>query len=119
MACTNDAPTLDWQPQLEQPIAQLKQRLSTLSQQQPMNVTAANLALLYDAKLYMVFQRKLATATDAERATLIQSQHDWLLVRTANAHAAGQQYEGGSMAPMVSAYAFIADTEARIERIAF
>ncbi|MFX5498404.1 hypothetical protein ABTD99_19905, partial [Acinetobacter baumannii] len=50
----------DWRPDVDQVIDQLEEILVTDLPQQQMNYTMANLAMLYDTKLYLTFIDYLA-----------------------------------------------------------
>jgi uncharacterized protein YecT (DUF1311 family) len=106
-----------WTPSVDQPIRQLEEVLASLEQQQPMNYTSANLAFLYDAKLYLLFQDYLAVLPESERASQIAEQKQWLAKRKELVQDAYAKYEGGTLAPFSASQASINLTKKRIDEI--
>jgi uncharacterized protein YecT (DUF1311 family) len=109
--------SLDWHPQLDQPIRQLEEVLAATQQQQPRNYTSANLAFALDAKLYFLFTRYIATAPEGKRSAELDEQRQWLEQRkraTADAYA---EYQGGTFASFAGNTAFIEVTKRRIAEI--
>ena len=113
------SPTLlqDWSPKLDQPIRQLREVLAATEQQQSMNYTSANLGLVLDAKLYILFYDYLDELDEGARARAIEEQHVWRVDRQRAFQEAYKEYEGGSFASYAGNTRFIEMTEARIEEI--
>ena len=108
---------LNWQPNLDQSIGQLEEVLASLEQQQPRNYTISNLSSLYDAKLYMVFQRHLANLSGKVRAGEVARQRQWLEQRKKVVDAAYAEYEGGTFASFNAGRASIKMTKERIAEL--
>ena len=106
-----------WTPNIDQPIGQLEESLAELEQQQPMNYTISNVALLYDAKLYILFHDFLAFLPESERASQIAEQRQWLAQRKIQVHEAYIEYEGGTLAPYTAGKASVSATKKRIVEI--
>ena len=106
-----------WQPEINQPIQQLEEQLKTLEQQQQMNYTISNLAFLYDAKLYIKFNKLLDKVSDSKRKQLINDQKKWLSTRSKQVKSAYEKYKGGTLASYNSAQVFINLTKKRIQTI--
>jgi uncharacterized protein YecT (DUF1311 family) len=104
-----------WQPDLDGPIAELDSLLQTLNQQQHINRVAGQLATLYDAKLYQLYLRKLATLEGDARRKLQEEQRAWLEERLRISRAAAEQFRSGSIASFISSQAFIDETRSRME----
>jgi uncharacterized protein YecT (DUF1311 family) len=111
---TTSGQPLDWHPNLDQPIRQLREVLSTTVQQQPKNYTAANLAFVLDAKLYLIFQQYLQGLPVHRRASAVEEQRAWLAKRAAATDQAYSEYEGGTLASYSGSQAFIIATQDRI-----
>lgn len=105
---------LDWHPELDQPIEQLEEVLAAQQQQQPMNYTSANLGFVLDAKLYLLFERYLASIRAKERPVALDEQRRWLDERRRATHEAYMEYEGGTLASLVGNRAFIEATRERV-----
>jgi uncharacterized protein YecT (DUF1311 family) len=108
---------LGWQPQLDQPIQQLEETLAATSQQQPMNYAAANLSFVYDAKLYLAFERHLATVPANRRNACMEEQRRWMEARRRRTDEAYSEYKGGTLASLSGSQAFIEMTKRRIKDI--
>ena len=108
---------LDWHPELDQPIRQLEEVLAESEQQQPLNYTSSNLAFVLDAKLYLLFDRYVASAPAAERPGIFDEQRQWLEKRKGAADEAHAEYKGGTFASFAGNRAFIDATKARINEI--
>ncbi|MEO6697823.1 MAG: hypothetical protein ABIR53_00335, partial [Paraperlucidibaca sp.] len=71
----------DWRPDVDQAIDQLEIWLSEEHPQQTLNFSMANLAALYDTKLYLVFIDYLASLEPEQTAAVLQEQQLWLQLR--------------------------------------
>ncbi len=105
---------LDWRLNLAQPIRQFEEVLDRASAQQSMNYTSANLALVYDAKLYLAFHHYLRGLAPERRGEALVEQRIWLARRDEMRSLAYGKYEGGSMASLVGSGAFISATKRRL-----
>ena len=108
---------LNWHPQLDQPIRQLEEVLAATEQQQPRNYTSSNLAFVLDAKLYLLFDRYIASVPVADRPAIFDEQRQWLEKRQQATDEAYAEYEGGTFASFAGNGAFIDGTKARISEI--
>ena len=106
-----------WQPELQQPIDELEAHFKNLTKQQEMNYTTANIAFLYDAKLYIVFVKLLDCAPESERSRLIHEQDVWLKKRELRVKQVYEKYDGGSMGPLDAGQHFISMTKERIKEL--
>ena len=79
-----------------------------------MNYTSANLGFLLDAKLYLLFERSVATMRAAERARAMDEQRLWLAERKRATHVAYAEYDGGTLASLVGNRKYIELTRERI-----
>lgn len=109
-----DAQLPGWDPYLDQPIRQLEELLETLEQQQPMNFTLADICILYDAKLYILFDHCLDTLEPDAREAAEVDQARWLEARSDSVSLAGSEYEGGTLGPFAAGMRFIEVTKRRI-----
>ena len=109
--------SLEWEPNVDQPIRQLEKVLSELEQQQPRNETISSIAFLYDAKLYVLFHDFVAALPEEERVKEIEEQRRWLQERKRRIDAACAEYEGGTLASFTAGQASIDATKARIRAI--
>jgi uncharacterized protein YecT (DUF1311 family) len=123
MGCCSSLPpsatprTLDWHPDLDQPIRQLHEVLDATEQQQPRNYTAANLAFVLDAKLYLLFQQYLQGIPGDRRNPATEEQRTWLSIRAAETDRAYSEYQGGTLASFSGSEAFIKVTQDRITEL--
>ena len=108
---------LDWHPQLDQPIRQLEEVLAATEQQQPRNYTSSNLGFVLDAKLYLLFDRYIASVPVADRPATFDEQRQWLEKRKRATDEAYAEYEGGTFASFAGNRAFIDATKARINEV--
>lgn len=104
----------EWNPYIDQPIRQLEELLETLEQQQPMNYTTSNICILYDAKLYILFDHYLETLDPEAREAALEEQILWMEARADSVSRAGDEYAGGSLRPLVAGMEFIEVTKNRI-----
>ena len=106
---------LDWHPKLDQPIRQLEEVLAATEQQQPRNYASANLGFVLDAKLFLLFERYVASVPAADRPAIVDEQRQWLEKRKRATDEAYAEYEGGTFASFAGNNAFIDATKARID----
>lgn len=106
-----------WHPDLGQPIEQLEEILKKAQHQQIMNYTVANLGLLYDAELYMLFARYVAQLPPSLRAREIAQQRKWLRSRKVLVQKGYKEYEGGTLGPYQAGLVFVDVTRKRIRQI--
>jgi uncharacterized protein YecT (DUF1311 family) len=106
-----------WYPDINQPIGQLEEILETLTQQQPKNYTIANIYFLYDAKLFIVFQKYIHSLPRTTQLQAKKEQLNWLRKREKISNSAYAEYEGGTLASYNSGQASIAFTKERIKQI--
>jgi len=120
-SCASNPPAtaskLDWHPQLDQPIRQLEEILAATEQQQPRNYTSSNLGFVLDAKLYLLFDRYVASVPEADRPEIVNEQRHWLEARNRATDVGYAEYEGGTLASFAGNRAFIDMTKARISDI--
>ena len=110
-------PLAAWQPDLDEPIAEMENLLQTLNQQKHINRVAANLAVLYDAKLYQLYLQQHAGLSGEARQEFEQEQRQWLKKRERTAREASDQFRSGSIASFIGSQAFIDETRLRIETL--
>ena len=108
---------LEWQPELDQPIRQLREVLEATEPQQHRNYTSSNLGFVLDAKLYLLFHRYADGLDPDARMQAIDEQGRWLEKRKAATSAASDRYRGGSLASYSGNTAFIEATQDRIAEI--
>jgi uncharacterized protein YecT (DUF1311 family) len=111
-------PLAAWQPDLDEPIAEMENLLQTLNQQKHINRVAANLAVLYDAKLYQLYLQQHAGLSGEARQEFEQEQRQWLRKRERTAREASDQFRSGSIASFIGSQAFIDETRLRTEALA-
>jgi uncharacterized protein YecT (DUF1311 family) len=108
---------LDWHPKLDQPIQQLEEVLAATEQQQPRNYTSANLGFVLDAKLFLLFERYIASVPASDRPAIVDEQRQWLEKRKRATEEAYAEYEGGTLASFAGSRAFLEMTKARLSEI--
>lgn len=113
----NKEEPLDWEINLDQPIGQLEEVMGEKEQQQHYNYTSANMAFLYDAKLYILFHDRLAAASPDERALLLDTQRSFLSERRAKQRKEYDSYNGGTGGPAAGNLVFIEMTQERIDEL--
>lgn len=107
----------DWRPDIDQTIDQLERWLSQEQTQQELNYSMANLAALYDTKLYLVFIDYLATLEAQQSASILQEQQAWLQLRKERTAAARFAFAEGSLASYNASEAYVYITHERIDTI--
>ena len=119
--CGNDAttqpkdPLAVWKPDLEGPIAEMEALLQTLNQQAQINRVSANLAVLYDARLYQIYLQQIAELSGEPRREFKRDQRQWLRKREQVSRDAADPFRSGSIAAFIGNQAFIDETRMRIE----
>ena len=111
-------PLAAWQPDLDEPIAELENLLQSQNQQKHINRVAANLAVLYDARLYQLYLQQHAGLSGEELQEFEQEQRQWLKKRERTAREASDQFRSGSIASFIGSQAFIDETRLRTEALA-
>lgn len=108
----------DWRPDVDQVIDQLEEILVTDLPQQQMNYTMANLAMLYDTKLYLTFIDYLAALEPDDVGQALAEQQKWLQKRKAVTASAHEEYAGGSLASYNAGEAYLHVTRDRLDELA-
>ena len=103
-----------WSPDLTEPIVLVEELLQNSQAQQDMNYFSTNLATLYDAQLWSVFQARLEKLEGEARSQYLEQQRVWLKMREKATKEAYEDYDGGSGAPLAAADASIEMTKKRI-----
>lgn len=104
----------DWSPDLTGPIQLIEEQLQESEAQQEMNYLATNLAELYDAQLWSIFQGRLDKLPAEARSEAVNEQHRWLAQREHAVTEAYEDFAGGSGAPLAGAMASIEMSQKRI-----
>lgn len=107
----------DWRPDVDQAIDQLEAWLSEEHPQQDLNYSMANLAALYDTKLYLVFIDYLASLETALSQQALQEQQAWLQLRAESTAAARLTNGEGSLASYNASETYISITHGRIDTL--
>ena len=68
-----------------------------------------------DKELNKVYKQLLSNLDETEKALLIKAQKDWIKFRDSHCEFEAQEYDGGSMQPMVHSICLKERTEERIE----
>lgn len=110
-------PLAVWQPDLDEPIAEMENLLQTLNQQKHINRVAANLAVLYDARLYQLYLQQHAGLSGEALQEFEKEQRQWLKKRERTAREASDQFRSGSIASFIGSQAFIDETRQRTETL--
>lgn len=103
----------NWNPVADYPIEQLEELLSTLVAQQDLNVTIANIAILYDLKLYVLADKLEEVLPAGERSVFQDEQRAWVDSRRESLEQNHTQING-TLAPFVTATSFVNLTKDRI-----
>lgn len=104
----------NWNPIADYPIEQLEELLSTLVSQQDLNVTIANIAILYDLKLYVLADKLEEQLPAADRLAFQNEQQSWVDTRRQTLEENNTRVNG-TLAPFVTASSFVDLTKDRIE----
>ena len=108
---------LDWFPNLTNPIDQLQKTLDSKPDAATRDLTASNLAYLYDARLFVLFQDMLDYLPNAARENEIEQQRKWLDQRKQALMQAFASESDAKAGRYKATEAFIASTQARIKEI--
>ncbi|MGK7910951.1 MAG: lysozyme inhibitor LprI family protein [Synechococcus sp.] len=112
--CSEQVATYEnWNPVADYPIEQLEELLSTLVAQQDLNVTIANIAILYDLKLYVLADKLEEALPAEERSTFHDEQRAWVSSRRESLEQ-NHTRVNGTLAPFVTATSFVNLTKDRI-----
>ncbi len=107
----------DWRPDVDQAIDQLETWLSEEHPQQELNYGMANLAALYDTKLYLVFIDYLASLEPSLSQQALQEQQAWLQLRSERTATARLTNSEGSLASYNASETYISITHERIDTL--
>lgn len=107
----------DWRPDVDQAIDQLERWLSEDHPQQELNYSMANLAALYDTKLYLVFIDYLASLAPEQSGKILQEQQLWLQMRKERTAAARLTYAEGTLASYNASETYVYLTHERIDTL--
>lgn len=103
--------------EIDQPIRQLEEVLSTIDAQQDLNFTIANISFLYGVKLHLIFEGYLATLPENDQPAAILEQEKWQIAHDKKVEMAYAEFEGGTYAPYAAGEAAIKGYKARINEI--
>ncbi|MEL7083527.1 MAG: lysozyme inhibitor LprI family protein [Cyanobacteria bacterium J06597_1] len=103
----------NWNPVADYPIEQLEELLSTLVAQQDLNVTIANIAILYDLKLYVQADKLEEILPAGERSAFQDEQRAWVDSRRESLEQ-NHTRVNGTLAPFITATSFVNLTKDRI-----
>ncbi|QEW05172.1 DUF1311 domain-containing protein [Nitrincola iocasae] len=109
--------SLDWAPNYSQPIRYLEAQLREQTDDRAMGQTITNIAYLYDAQLYVLFDEFLDYLPDAARIKEIDEQNRWLDTRQEAVSEAFNRNGGGEVGSYHAADMFIAQTRQRMSLI--
>lgn len=104
----------NWSPDLSEPISLVEELLEKSEAQQDMNYLSTNLATIYDAQLWSIFQAQLEKLEGEARSQCLEQQRVWLEMRERAMKEAYEDYDGGSGAALAAAYVSIEMTKKRI-----
>jgi len=108
---------LDWFPDLNQPLQQLEQDFAASTNAAQRSAAQSNIAYVYDAKLFVLFQDMLDFLHPEAQKRELQEQHRWLNQRKSMTTAAFLKYDDEREARLAAGEAFIEATQARIAEI--
>ena len=88
--------------QVEEQSAQLEEQITTYaSSQLELNLASRDLYYLWDEELNDIWSRLKELLSEEEMSALTTEELEWIAFKEAEAEAAGSEYEGGSMQPMI------------------
>ena len=88
----------------EQQAAELEDKLYNESATQlDMNEASQELYELWDNELNLIWGKLVEASSDEEMLLLVSEEREWIKYKSAESEAAGSEFEGGSMQPMVRA----------------
>ncbi|GAA0783965.1 hypothetical protein GCM10009109_01570 [Marinobacterium sediminicola] len=108
---------LNWEPKLDQPIAQLEAQLALEETQLAKNHTLSSIAYLWDAQLYLLFQDTLGYLPEEAQRHEVELQNRWLDQRAEAMTRAFLNDEDGEVARFAAGQAFIRETQKRIQEL--
>ena len=98
--------------------AELETKLQEASTQLDMNTTSAELLKTWDDALNTVWRMLESELDDAKMEVLRTEERNWIAHKDEQVKAAGQEYEGGSMRPMVESMKAVELTKERVYELA-
>ncbi|MBR9827117.1 MAG: hypothetical protein GYB41_00455 [Oceanospirillales bacterium] len=108
---------LNWEPKLDQPIAQLEAQLQLEESQLAKNHTLSSIAYLHDTRLYLLFQDTLDYLPETAQRHEVALQNRWLDQRADAMTRAFLEDKDGEVARFAAGQAFIDETLKRIEEL--
>lgn len=108
---------LNWEPKLDQPIAQLEAQMALEESQKAKNHTLSSIAYLWDAQLYLLFQDTLDYLPEQAQRHEVELQNRWLDQRAEAMTRAFLNDRDGEVARFAAGQAFIDETQKRIEEL--
>ncbi len=108
---------LNWEPKLDQPIAQLEAQLQLEETQLAKNHTLSSIAYLWDTRLYLLFQDTLDYLPEQAQRHEVELQNRWLDQRAEAMTRAFLNDKDGEVARFAAGQAFIEETRKRIEEL--
>lgn len=108
---------LNWEPKLEQPIAQLEAQMALEETQKAKNHTLSSIAYLWDAQLYLLFQDTLDYLPEQAQRHEVELQNRWLDQRADAMTRAFLNDRDGEVARFAAGQAFIDETRKRIREL--
>ncbi|MBV0933634.1 lysozyme inhibitor LprI family protein [Marinobacterium weihaiense] len=108
---------LNWEPKLDQPIAQLEAQMQLEESQMAKNHTLSSIAYLWDARLYLLFQDTLDYLPEQAQRHEVELQNRWLDQRAEAMTRAFLNDKDGEVARFAAGQAFIDETRKRIEEL--
>ena len=85
---------------VEAKCAEISEDTAEMTQAQ-MSIMAARLFEAWDDELNSLWMRYISLLDDNARAAAVSEENSWIAKKEAEVKSAGEQYEGGSMRPMV------------------
>ncbi|MBA4502650.1 hypothetical protein [Marinobacterium marinum] len=108
---------LNWEPKLDQPIAQLEAQMALEETQKAKNHTLSSIAYLWDTQLYLLFKDTLDYLPEAAQRREVEKQNLWLDQRAEAMTRAFLNDKDGEVARFAAGQAFIDETRKRIEEL--
>lgn len=107
----------DWRPDVDEAIDQLETWLSEEHPQPELNFSMANLAALYDTKLYLVFIDYLASLEPEQTTAVVQEQQLWLQLRKERTAAVRLTNDDRSLSSYNASETYVYITHERIDSL--
>jgi uncharacterized protein YecT (DUF1311 family) len=89
----------------------------TAQTQMEMNQTAREDFVAAEAKLNKVYQKVLKTLEGKEKELFIKAQKNWLLYRDSHCEFESEQYDGGSIQPLIQFNCLATKTRERTDEL--